>query len=407
MISNKTILKKKHTVGILLSLSSAVLGMFRDIILIYLLGFNKLNDLLQIYLSVYFVIGLLIDPLRLTYLNLISVRSFKQLLCLFLSVIFVFMLFFIWLLLSVNPALNQHYVILAAIDGCLGVFVALFVFHKQRFGAYLSSQIVSVFPSFIMIPAIIVLAYLPHHLFIVYFLLMFLVVHMLQLLLLTFINIPKQAIKKESIRLNDLLFLGSHCISVFGEQLFQIVARLIFFQVGQGFTTLISLFMKCLTTLRFVFVDSYIGTKLSTWSLEHSKDVFFVLLNNQKLNLIIVLCAFFICFFDKSNFYLIGAQLFTIGLMSFYLSSLHRIMYFKWNHHSHNRMLIVLTGLTDLSTALFLLLCFQFHMKNHVMLFIYAWYIVRLYLEFSFLRAYLNKFHLETALDKSNLAINS
>jgi len=200
VVSIKRIVKKMnlHTLGVLLTLSSAGLGMLRDILLIFLLGFTRLNDTLQIYLSLYFVIGLLADPLRLTYLNLITTRSFKQLIFLFLSVVFIFMLFFVGLMFIINPSLNLNYVLLAAFDGFLGIFASLLVFHKQRFGAYLSSQLVSVLPSFVMIPAVISITFLPHSFFILSFLLVFMLVHTLQLFLLTFIHIPNQEQKKNA-----------------------------------------------------------------------------------------------------------------------------------------------------------------------------------------------------------------
>lgn len=394
MISLVKITKTKnlHALGMLLSLSAAGLGMLRDILLIYLLGFSRLNDILQIYLSLYFVISLLADPLRLSYLNLITIRPFKQLVGLFFSVIVIFMMFFIGLLLLIDPSLNQNYVLLAAFDGLLGIFASLFAFHKQRFGAYLSSQLVSVLPSFIMIPAVIGLAFLPQHMFVFCFLLMFMLIHTVQLFLLTFISIPNKDENKMPICFGDLLFLLRHCISTLGDQLFQIVGRLIFFQIGQGFVTFVSLFMKSFITFRSVFVDSYIGVKISSWNLDDSKDRFFELINNKLVNFVILLSSFFICFFDTLNFYLMGLQFLVVGAMSFYFSSLHRVVYYKFNRYIHSSMLITFTGLMDLFSALFVLFCYKYNIASHVMLIVYFWYILRLFVEISILRLYFNKF---------------
>jgi hypothetical protein len=373
-------------VGVLLSSVSAGLGMFREILLVYILGFSKLNDILQIYLALYFVISLFADPLRLTYLNLITTRPFRQVLGLFLVVMTFFILAFAGFLYWMKPSLNPSYLFLAAFDGLLGIFAALLVFHKQRFGAYLSSQVISVLPSLIMFPAIIALTYLPQGDFVLCFLLTFFVVHTLQLFLLSFIHVPHHDEKKLSLKLSDLPILFRHCISILGDQIFQIVGRFFFFQVGQGFVTLISLFMKCFITFRFVFVDSYIGTKISTWDLNHTKDRFFQLINKSGINFTLVLITFFICVLDTRSLPLLGLQLIIISAVSFYFSTLHRIVYFKLNRNNHYSDLVTFTGLLDLFSAVLIFFCYQFGIKSHVVLFIYFWYIFRLYIETLLLR---------------------
>lgn len=396
MLSIQTLVKKvnPHTLGVLLSLSGAGLGLLRDLLLIYILGFSRLNDVLQIYLSLYFVISFLADPLRLAYLNLISVRSFSQLILLFAAVLFIIIMFLVGLLFVLDPNLSLNYVLLATFDGFLGVLVSLFSFHKQRFGAYLPAQLVSVLPSYIMIPAIIILAYLPSQFFILCFLLTFMLIHMLQFLLLTFISIPSAEEKKYPVHFSDIWLLLRHCVSSFGDQLFQVFGRLLFFQIGQGFVTFVSLFMRCFITFRSVFIDSYIGVKISSWSLDGSRDHFFELINNTSINIAIVLSAFIICSYDTLSFYLMGFQFVVIGAMSLYFSSLHRIVYFKFNRYHHHSSLIVYTGLMDLFSALLVLCCYKFNIISHVMLIVYFWYILRLFIEITLLRLYFNKFQL-------------
>ncbi|MCW8409268.1 hypothetical protein OQJ13_09810 [Legionella sp. PATHC035] len=391
----------RHSLGILLSLSSASLGMLRDVLLVFIFGFSTLNDILQIYLSLYFVICFFSDPLRLTYLNLIAVRPFKQLICLLLSVVFVFIMFFVGFMMVIKPNLNPYYMFLAALGGFLNLFVSLLVFHKQRFGAYLSPLLVSVAPSFLMIPAVITLAFLPTHFFVLCFLFTFVLIHTIQLFLLTFIRIPNYAPGKMPLCLEDLWFLLRHCISVLGEQLFQIVGRLIFLQLGQGFLTLTSLFMKCLITFRFVFVDSYIGIKISSWSPGSAKDRFLELIDNKHLNFILILALLSICSIDTLNFYFVGLQFLLISIVSCYFSSLHRIVYFKINRSIHNARLVTFTGLVDLFSALFVLFCLKLHVQNHSMLFVYFWYILRLFIEISILRLYFNKFQMNLGKESS------
>lgn len=386
-----------HACGILLSLSSSGFGMLRDFLIVYLLGFSKLNDILQIYLSLYFVIGLFADPLRLTYLNLIKLRIFKQLLLFFLSVVSVFIILFITLLFIINPDLNIKYLFLAGFDGFLGIFATLLVFHKQRFGAYLFSQLVSTLPSFIMIPAVIALIFLPQDFYVLSCLLAFMLVHILQLFLLRFIHISDNGMEKSQLRFVDLWFLLRHCISVLGDQLFQIVGRLIFLQLGHGFVTLASLFMKCLNALRVIFVDTYIGIKISSWNASDSSNRFFELIDNKLINLLMVLCAFFICYFNTLNFYLIGLQFFAIGVISFYFTALHRIVYFQFNRHFHYSNLVTFTGILDLFSAICVFVCLKMHIKTHIMLIVCFWYILRLFMQITVLRLYAHKFKVTTS----------
>ncbi|MGL5742034.1 MAG: hypothetical protein ACRCXC_05545 [Legionella sp.] len=388
-------LENTHTLGVLLSLMSTFFGVVREILLVYLLGFSHANDILQIYLSLYFVICLFSDPLRLSYLNLISVRFCKQLFSMFLFVVFIFILFFITAMFLMQPNLNGEYVFLAAFDGFLGIFATLLIFHKQRFGAYLSAQLIGVFPNVVLIPAVVILAFFPEHFFVIGFLLAFMMVHLIQLFLLMFIRIVDDESEKISVRADDMMFLLRHCLSILGEQLFQIVGRLLFLRIGQGFVTYVSLFMKCFLTFRSVFVDSYIGVKISTWSSSASRDLFFELMENKSFNLSIALITFIICFFDTHNFYLMGFQFLALSLMSYYFSTLHRVVYFKLNRHFHYTGLVTFTGLFDLFGALFVFFCFKYNVHSHMMLFVYFWYGLRLFIEINVLRLYGNKFLLD------------
>ena len=64
--------QKAYKIAVVLSSFSMAFGILREFIIIGLLGFTAKNDGLQLYLSIFYTIGMSIDAMRLACLNLYS-----------------------------------------------------------------------------------------------------------------------------------------------------------------------------------------------------------------------------------------------------------------------------------------------------------------------------------------------
>lgn len=384
----------RYPIAVALSLVSTFLGLFREVLLIYIFGFGKINDMLQIYLSLYFAICLLADPVRLVYLNLIDLRYFRQIVVLTSFVVFFIISALAVMMWNMRPELHFPLLGLAAFDGFLAALTSLFIFHKQRFGAGLSVQLVSVLPNFILIPVVIALGLAPNTAYILIFLLAFMLIHIVQLILLKFTSIELNEESKENLKSVDLMCFARHFISLLGEQFFQISIRLIFLQIGEGFVTLLSLFIKCLATAKNIVVDSFIGVKIGSWNAPNSISNFHQMFGSKMINTLIFVLVCSLCCLDRKNIFFMSLQLFFVSLIAFYLSAKYRIVYFRINRHIHYPDLVVFMGVFDLCCALFVYFLSLIEGITHTMLFLFFWYVIRMLIENSVLEKYYEKLQL-------------
>jgi hypothetical protein len=394
----------QYPIAVALSLASTFLGLFREFLLIYIFGFGKINDMLQIYLSLYFAICLLADPVRLVYLNLIDLRYFRQIVIYLAIVVFFIMSTLAVIMWNMRSELSFSLLGLAAFDGFLAVLSSLFIFHKQRFGAGLSAQLVAVIPNFILIPVVIAIGLIPYTNYILIFLLAFMFIHIVQLILLKFISIECNEGNKEDLKGVDLMCFARHFISTLGDQFFQIGIRLIFLQIGDGFVTLLSLFIKCLTTAKNSVVDSFIGAKIGSWNVPSTINSFHQVFGNKMINTLTLVLVFSLCCLDRKNIFFMSFQLFFVLLIAFYLSAKYRIVYFRINHHIHYAGLVVFTGIFDLCCAFLVYFLSQIDGISHAMLFLFFWYVMRLVVENSVLERYYKKLQLHWQKNKYPLA---
>ncbi|MBY0544161.1 MAG: hypothetical protein K2Q14_01265 [Gammaproteobacteria bacterium] len=382
--------KKLYTIGMFLALGSAIFGILREVLIIKVLGFSTINDYLQIYLSLYFAICAFSEPVRLIYLNLIEERYFYQLVLFLLSIVILLstvLVFFMW---KMELKLQFFLLLIAAIDGVLGVWVSLTIFHKQRFGAYLNSQLINVLPNFVLVPMVILLGFFPKNIYTINLLIAFFCLHIGQLTLLAFIKTKNPEKNKYNIKWGDIYVSIRHFISILGEQFFQIIARLLFLRLGAGYVTLLSLFFKFLYTSRFVFIDSFIGPALHKWAFSEKNDVIYNLLRNNIINIFLFALVFFVCLLKKESLIITSVQLIFIFIAAFYFSSLYRIAYFKINRFIHYAALVTFVGGFDLAfSGLIYTSSHLWYPPIYLTIFyIFSWYIVRLPIEMLVLTYY-------------------
>jgi hypothetical protein len=156
---------KQFKWAFLLSATSMILGVLREFLIVFLFGFSAKNDHLQLYLSICYTIGLSVDAIRLSCLNLFSFLSLHKILLTTSFIAFPFSVIIGLLLSYSTDKLNFLLLIITIFGSYLSLMAVLLITYKQRNNIFLSSQIIHVLPNFILIPGIIVCyAYFPNYL---------------------------------------------------------------------------------------------------------------------------------------------------------------------------------------------------------------------------------------------------
>jgi len=121
-----------YQVAIFLSTTSLAFGILREFLIVGLLGFSSQNDMLQLYLSIFYSIGLTIDAMRLACLNLYSVLSLpKMLMC--ATVISLPLALMTGYMMSISTGkLNTQLLLITILGSYLNLIAALLITYNQR-----------------------------------------------------------------------------------------------------------------------------------------------------------------------------------------------------------------------------------------------------------------------------------
>lgn len=341
-----------YQIGMFLASTSMAFGILREFIIIGLLGFTAKNDMLQIYLSIFYTIGLTIDAMRLSCLNLFSVLTLPHMLLAASVIGFPFAVIIAVVMSYSTGGLSNAILCLTIFGGYLNLIVALLITYKQRNNAYITAQIISVLPNFILIPGIIICFYFSENNLVFSIVFLTCLIPIVQLLLLLAVPNHHQEelkISKISIYLAVLTF-ARHFSSMIGEQLFQIIARATFFNYGAGYLSVFSMLIRLYSALRYVLIDSYIGSKLTDWKMElqHGDYRLFKMINSTKFSLCVAIVTLSGCLYSTDNFVESSIQMSIMLLFGFYFSTLVRIIYYKINHYENNAALIMRFAIYEL-----------------------------------------------------------
>lgn len=366
--------------GVLLSTLSAGLGLLREAQMIYLFGFTAINDELQLYLSVFYTISLSADAVRLASLNLATYASFSRILWINGGVIFVSSVMLASLYYFLSDALSLLPLCIATAGGILNVLMLVIITHKQRYGKFLSTQIINVLPNVVLIPGIVCISYLHSQDLLMGWVLLFFSLPVLQLFLLFLIKIPADTSPKiPSTLYHDLSVFFKHGMSIPGEQLFQVVIRTAFLSFGAGYLSLWALCARIYATLRVILIDTYIGSRLKLWESNLSAKLD-NLIENNGIALGLILLTVLLSQYASTHFGIFAAQLVLMLLVSFYFSSLLRIAYFKINRFGHHSSLILRFAFIEMGFALLVGLLSLFFSQQLLFL-LWLWYVLRVWVQ--------------------------
>lgn len=378
-----------YHLAIFLSSLSLAFGILREFLLVYLLGFTSKNDLLQIYLSIFYTVGLAIDAVRLSCLNLFSILPLGYLV---LAISTLALPFSIIIGLIINysaQGIDLQLLALSIAGSYLNLIAALFITHKQRNNLFLAAQLINVLPNFILIPGVLICYWLGRHEMVKSLVILTALIPVVQCLALWLLPLtPAEKIEKKTISLyKAILICTRHFSTLAGEQLFQILTRAAFFNFGTGYLTAYALSIRIYSALRFILIDSYIGSKLATWKKEfQNRETFlFKLINSSTVAALVVAIALLISLYSSDNLNFSMAQLTLILSLGFYFSTIVRIIYFKINHLETNSHLVWRFTLYELFFA-FLAFMLTIQFTYPILALVWLGYVAKPFAQLLFLR---------------------
>jgi hypothetical protein len=366
--------------AVLLSFFSVIFGIGREFLIVGLLGFSAKNDELQIYLSIFYSISLSIDAIRLAGLNLCGKLPITHIL-LSASIVAAVFTIGIGLLMSyLTGGLNQVLLGVTILGSFLNLITVLIITYKQRFGAFLSTQIINVLPNFVLIPGIL-LAYFSLRTHVVFYIIsLCCLIPLVQLFLLAFIQVeaPVEAHRQRPTFLASLLVFIRHGASMLGEQLFQLFTRAMFFKLGHGYLSVLAMTVRIYAAARFILIDSYIGSKLAHWGKEiHASDFYLdKILKTSVLHYLFLIISIGLLFISEKSLLAFAVQIITMLVFSFYFNALVRIIYFKINRYEHDASLVVRFGLYELIFSLVGFALSKYY-GLPIILFLWIWYVAK------------------------------
>lgn len=342
-------------IAIGLSSLSLFFGILREFLICGLLGFTAKNDQLQLYLSIFFTIGLAIDAMRLACLNLYSVLSLPRILFSASLIGLPFSMIIGFLMSYATAGLNILILSIAILGSYLNLIAALLITYKQRNNFFLSAQLINVMPNFVLIPGVIFCYWFVRNELVLAMVTLTSMVPVLQCFML--LMLPHES--HEVTETNGLSLFKSvftfarHFAAMIGEQLFQIITRSSFYNFGAGYLSVFAITIRIYFAARFILVDSFIGSKLANWRKElKQEDPLFSKISSSFLPAIVI--AFFTLLISlnvSDTLFYAAIKIIIILFFGFYFSTAVRIIYFKINHLEHNSTLILRFAIYELIFA--------------------------------------------------------
>ncbi len=375
--SYKEKIKSPYFIAIACSSAATGLGIIREILIVYLLGFTKVNDELQIYLGAIFSISLFALSVRMTCLNLLQKLTVGQVIGISIPIVagFTFLMTAgVQIFFDPDPFLLTC----AATCGFLNLFVTLLITYKQRENRFLAAHLVYLVPNFVHIPMLLIIYGLSPSNPIQWFIPSICTVPLIQLALLAFIKTEKPSLtphQKLSIRAATKLYL-QHGIAALGEGLFQTVLRSAFLSLGEGYLSLLSIIIRIYEALRVILIETLVGSKLSSWIEEGKANHHAIALDSSKIHLGISALTLGLIFFKTETYIQFSVQLLCIMIPSFVFSAYLRVVYAKFNTLAYTSKLIIQFGLYNLVFVLFLMYS-TIELNVGVLWLIWIWYLGR------------------------------
>lgn len=386
-----------YKIAVYLSSLSFVFGILREFIIIGILGFSASNDKLQLYLSIFYTVGLNIDAMRLSCLNLYSSLNLsKQILCASIIVLPFTVMLSVLMSLSTD-GLDIFLLSITIVGSYLNLIAALLITYKQRSNAFLPAQIINVLPNIILIPGILLWYFFANSNIVYAIVILTSIIPAVQCLLLLFVNHNKENINiNHSISvLSAIIVFIRHFASLIGEQFFQIILRGAMYNTGVGYLSVFSFIVRVYSAARFILIDTFISSKFTTWENEAISSHFISKTSNYIYVAISMLALLIILnIIPTEDLIYLSIEIIMIMTLGFYFSSLVRIIYFKMNHEKSSPTLIMRYTLFEITCAIIALLI-SMQLDDSILTLLWLGYIAKPFSQLWLLKTKYNELMLE------------
>jgi hypothetical protein len=321
------------------------------------LGLSTVNDTLQYYLSIVYTISLLSDPIRLAALNLLQERN-RAASYIIVTILMVPVSLVITMAYALSAGVHHTSLLVAAcIGGGLNLLVAVGCSDGQRSRSFVGTQAVMALPNIVLIVAVFAVPALssislPDTIIYVYA-----IVPALQMVAFLLMPLregapttPDHAPMAIGAGLKNLL---SHSTSAGGSQLGQFALRTTLSGATVGSLTLVSFLIRIYDTLRVIFVDSFVGSRVAGWTSGESHVPRLLDARHHVVPLLAISAvALAGGFIPVTGAQATAGVAFGILLVALYAASSLRVLYSFVNTVTTPRRLIVLVGIADLAVGL-------------------------------------------------------
>lgn len=344
-----------YHLAVFLSSLSLACGLFRELLIIALFGFTATNDQLQLYLSIFYTIGLSIDAMRLSSLNLYASMSLSRILFAASIIALPFSMMIGSIMNYSAGGLNPLILLIAIIGSYLNLIAALLITYKQRNHSFLKAQWINILPNFVLIPGILLCYWFDSTNIVYSIVCLTSLIPIFQCLLLFMIPTqPPEMVKSKPISLfMSVNVFIRHFFAIIGEQLYQILTRTTFFHYGTGYLSVFSITIRFYSAIRFILIDTFIGSKLADWqeNITVSRNYFEKMVYSNVMYIAIILVTLFVTLQPTLDLAYASIQMIIILILGFYFSTFVRIMYFKINRNGNNPTLVMQFALYEIICA--------------------------------------------------------
>ncbi|HEU5219898.1 MAG TPA: hypothetical protein VFU23_14660 [Gemmatimonadales bacterium] len=256
-----------YQAAVVLSGLSAVLGLGREALVLRRLGLSAANDALQLALSITYTIALLGEPLRLAALNLLPRRLGAPIWGAITSGILLAAAVMTLLYRAGGATLPVRWLLIAGSAGAANLFLAWVLPRRQRSGPFLLVHFVTVMPNIFMVAGLLMPA-ASDQAFAERVVGLFLLTPLLQLVALAFLTrlgdhpdlAPEPSISE------GLRPMAWHTVGAAGGQGAQLFLRTALAAAPTGTLTAFTMTLRVTETLRAIFVDTYIASRVRRWA---------------------------------------------------------------------------------------------------------------------------------------------
>ena len=256
-----------YQAAVALSGVSAALGLGREGLILHRLGVSAANDTLQFALSVTYTIALLGEPLRLGALNLLQRRLGSSLWTVIATGIVLAAALMTLLYGAGGAGMPLSWLVAAGAGGAANLFFAWVLPRSQRAGPFLPVHFVTVMPNIVMVVALLLPAR-SDEAFAARVVGLFLMAPLLQLVALALLRRfgDHPPLTPAATAADGLRPIAWHAAGAAGGQAAQLFMRTALLAAPEGTLTAFAMTLRVTESLRAIFVDSYIASRVRGWA---------------------------------------------------------------------------------------------------------------------------------------------